>query len=330
MYVILFLLFNCLVNPCTGCVYNPLPAGSLFCEGPSISEFPNITSDQKRNIVFIDLMNTNISTLPIFSAMEWKFIEFISAFGNKYLACSELSKQVRRGYLYIETDCEMVYFNQSSDREIASDESIGNEPFQHAMVASGEIIDIVTETILDTSVVTGESIGVVTETLQGAMVTSSISSVPFLHTTSVATNESIGVITETFLESRVATGESIDASTETFTEVVVSENIVVSTTTVPDAAVRIANKSLTREMFYDADIIIDEQIASEGINDSVHIWTMSFLILMTIFVTTVYIVMHRSDRQLKPDYMIYKNKLFKSTEDIIMRPLISYEYITTV
>lgn len=73
----------------------------LYCN--EIEVFPII--EQRTDIVFIDIENTQLRTLPVFTHEQWPKLEFITFKNNTYLPCSEIQKQIQDHIFYIDHDC---------------------------------------------------------------------------------------------------------------------------------------------------------------------------------------------------------------------------------
>ena len=94
--LLLFLLF---ANGEANCTY-PHPM-ILHCY--DIDIFPAL--DRKTDIVYIDIENTKLSTLPLFTNEDWPQVEFMTFKNNTFLPCYEIQKQKQDHILYIDHDC---------------------------------------------------------------------------------------------------------------------------------------------------------------------------------------------------------------------------------
>ena len=94
--LLLFLLF---AYGQANCTY-PHPM-ILYCY--DIDVFPAL--DRKTDIVYIDIENTKLSTLPLFTNEDWPQVEFMTFKNNTFLPCYEIQKQKQDHILYIDHDC---------------------------------------------------------------------------------------------------------------------------------------------------------------------------------------------------------------------------------
>ena len=95
MFLLLFLFASAYAD-CT----RPHPF-ILHCH--AIDTFPNY--DRQSDIVYIDIVNTTLKSLPLLTYENWPQLEFLTFKNNNLLPCSEIQKQIQDHIFYIDHDC---------------------------------------------------------------------------------------------------------------------------------------------------------------------------------------------------------------------------------
>ena len=73
----------------------------LYCY--DIDVFPAL--DRNSDIVYIDIENTKLKKIPVFTIEHWPKLEFMTFRNNTFLPCSEIQKQKQEHIFYIDHDC---------------------------------------------------------------------------------------------------------------------------------------------------------------------------------------------------------------------------------
>lgn len=95
----MYLVFLFIASVQAYCTY-PHP-NILYCN--AITTFPDIK--ERNDIVYIDIQNSTITELPLFTKDRWPKLEFLTFMNNRLLPCKEIQKQIQDHIFYIDHDC---------------------------------------------------------------------------------------------------------------------------------------------------------------------------------------------------------------------------------
>ena len=84
---------------------------TLHCD--SIKTFPDI--DRRGDTVYIDIENSLLTELPLFTHDKWPKLEFLTFKHNRLLPCTEILKQMQDHIFYIDHDCNRTMTTEKPD-----------------------------------------------------------------------------------------------------------------------------------------------------------------------------------------------------------------------
>ena len=88
---------------------------SIDCRGFNVKEIPIFTEEEKENILFLEIVNTQIRDITLYKF--WKSLQQINIINNTLLQCDQILKGGRQ--LYILSNCPYIEDPHIEDPHIA-------------------------------------------------------------------------------------------------------------------------------------------------------------------------------------------------------------------
>ena len=87
--------------------------GILTCT--ALDTFPNLTSAIRKKVIFLDVINSTLHSLPMFTKVEWPKLEYISFVNVLELSCSEIEKI---GRIDLHVDHQLACYDNELENEV--------------------------------------------------------------------------------------------------------------------------------------------------------------------------------------------------------------------
>ena len=83
-----------------------LELGIWQCKGANVTGFPLFSKQVKQQILFLNIINMNITTLPSFKT--WSRLTWITLAGNQGLECPNV--EVPENDVHVDSECASVWY----------------------------------------------------------------------------------------------------------------------------------------------------------------------------------------------------------------------------